>query len=138
MRLSELPERRPVWVLAAIAAAALGAWAWALPGAAAALYVIDHLFFGLHFAQRTYFQKIADAEDMAPTAAVAFTINHIAAVALPLPLGLLYDVSPGAVFWIGVGMAVVSLVLSRLIPRWPDKGQETVLTEPVIAPRPAE
>lgn len=120
------------------AAAALGAWAWALPGAAAALYVIDHLFFGLHFAQRTYFQKIADAEDMAPTAAVAFTINHIAAVALPLPLGLLYDVSPGAVFWIGVGMAVVSLVLSRLIPRWPDKGQETVLTEPVIAPRPAE
>ncbi|MEO1503392.1 MAG: MFS transporter [Pseudomonadota bacterium] len=117
---------------------ALGEWAWALPVTAAALYVIDHLFFGLHFAQRTYFQKIADPEDIAPTAAVAFTINHIAAVALPLPLGLLYDVSPGAVFWIGVAMAFVSLVLSRLIPRWPDKGRETTVTTPAHAPAPAE
>ena len=50
---------------------------------AAALYVIDHLFFALAFAQKTYFQKIADPADIAPTAAVAFTINHIAAVFLP-------------------------------------------------------
>ncbi|MFN3294896.1 MAG: MFS transporter, partial [Gemmobacter sp.] len=41
---------------------------------AAALYVIDHLFFAMGFNLRTYFQKIADPADFAPTAAVAFTI----------------------------------------------------------------
>ena len=50
---------------------------------AAALYVVDHLFFALAFALKTYFQKIAAPGDIAPTSAVAFTINHIAAVFLP-------------------------------------------------------
>ncbi|MEL7152667.1 MAG: MFS transporter, partial [Pseudomonadota bacterium] len=35
---------------------------------AAALYVIDHIFFGLALALKTYFQKIADPGDIAPTA----------------------------------------------------------------------
>ncbi|MCB1313495.1 MAG: MFS transporter, partial [Sedimentitalea sp.] len=51
---------------------------------AATLYVIDHILFGLALALKTYFQKIADPGDIAPTAAVAFTINHIAAVFLPV------------------------------------------------------
>lgn len=53
---------------------------------AAALYVIDHLFFALALAIKTYFQKIADPADMASTAGVAFTINHIAAVVIPVIL----------------------------------------------------
>ena len=53
------------------------------------LFVLDHLFFGLRMALKTYFQKISAPEDIAPTAAVAFTINHIAAVFLPVLLGLL-------------------------------------------------
>ncbi len=93
---------------------------------AASLFVIDHLFFSLAFARKTYFQKIADPEDMAPTAAVAFTINHIAAVFLPALLGYLWIVSPGAVFAFAAGLAVASLVLSLLIPRHPDKGAETI------------
>lgn len=103
----------------------------------AALYVIDHLFFGLHFAQRTYFQKICDPEDVAPTAAVSFTINHIAAVALPWPLGLLYVISPESVFLLGVAMAFISLGLARLVPRRPLKGFETILL-PGARPAPAE
>ncbi|MEQ9694655.1 MFS transporter [Shimia sp. SDUM112013] len=94
---------------------------------AAVLYVIDHILFGLALALKTYFQKIADPEDIAPTAAVAFTINHIAAVALPVPLGLLWVVSPGAVFVLAAGMALVSLSLSLLVPRHPEKGNETRL-----------
>ena len=94
---------------------------------AAALYVIDHLLFALAFAQKTYFQKICDPQDIAPTAAVAFTINHIAAVFLPATLGYLWMVSPGAVFGLAAGMAVVSLGLALLVPRHPSKGYETVL-----------
>ncbi|MAY33706.1 MAG: MFS transporter [Rhodovulum sp.] len=95
---------------------------------AAALYVIDHLFFALAFALKTYFQKIADPGDIAPTAAVAFTINHIAAVGLPTVLGILWVASPAAVFLLAAGMASVSLMLALMIPRHPEPGHETVFS----------
>ncbi|MHA2796814.1 MFS transporter [Vibrio harveyi] len=92
---------------------------------AAALYVIDHLFFALALAIKTYFQKIADPADMASTAGVAFTINHIAAVVIPVTFGLIWLVSPSSVFYIGAGMAAVSLLLSLNIPAKPQEGNET-------------
>jgi len=96
---------------------------------AAGLYVLDHMFFALAFAQKTYFQKIAAAADVAPTAAVAFTINHIAAIFLPVFLGYLWIKSPGLVFGFAAAMALVSLVLVRLIPRDPCEGNETVFSQ---------
>ncbi|MRU16057.1 MFS transporter [Roseovarius sp. A21] len=101
---------------------------------AAALYVVDHLLFALALALKTYFQKIADPGDIAPTAAVAFTINHIAAVFLPALLGYLWLVSPGAVFMLAAGMAMVSLMLALLVPRHPAPGHETILSPSVPAP----
>ena len=101
---------------------------------AAGLYVLDHLFFALAFAMKTYFQKIADPEDFAPTAAVAFTINHIAAVFLPALLGYLWIASPGAVFVLAASMASVSLILALLIPRHPAPGHETVFSKGIPAP----
>ncbi len=95
---------------------------------AAVLYVLDHMFFGLALALKTYFQKIGAPGDMAPTAAVAFTINHIAAVVLPVLLGLLWLVSPAAVFLLAAGMASVSFMLATLIPRHPEAGNETVFS----------
>ena len=92
---------------------------------AAALYIIDHLFFALALAIKTYFQKIADPADMASTAGVAFTINHIAAVIIPVSFGLLWLVSPAAVFYVGAGMALLSLILSLNIPQAPTEGNET-------------
>ncbi|CUH43185.1 MFS transporter [Ruegeria atlantica] len=103
---------------------------------AATLYVIDHVLFALALALKTYFQKIADPADIAPTAAVAFTINHIAAVFLPALLGLLWVISPGAVFALAAAMAMISLGLSLLIPRHPEAGNETILSK--YAPAPAE
>ena len=97
------------------------------PWLAIALFILDHLFFKLAFAMRTYFQKIADPEDIASTAAVAFTINHIAAVGVPFVFGLVWLVSPALVFFAGAGMAVGSLVLSMLIPRDPAAGNESRL-----------
>ena len=108
-------------------------WGWGV-AIAATLYVIDHIFFGLALALKTYFQKIADPGDIAPTAAVAFTINHIAAVFLPVLLGLLWLASPAAVFFLAAGMASVSLALAMLIPRHPEKGNETVFSRGYAAP----
>ncbi|MEZ9319753.1 MFS transporter [Vibrio sp. 10N.286.51.E5] len=91
---------------------------------AAALYVIDHLFFALALAIKTYFQKIADPADMASTAGVSFTINHIAAVVIPVVFGVIWLSSPATVFYIGAVMAVVSLALSLNIPKKPEEGNE--------------
>ena len=101
---------------------------------AASLYVIDHIFFALALALKTYFQKIAAPGDIAPTAAVAFTINHIAAVFLPAVLGYLWLVSPSLVFLLAALMACVSLGLSLLIPRHPEPGNETIFSRPLPAP----
>jgi hypothetical protein len=109
-------------------------WPWEV---AAALYIADHIFFSMAFAQKTYFQKIADPEDQAPTAAVAFTINHIAAVFLPAALGYLWLVSPASVYSLAAAMAGVSLCLATFIPRHPDKGRETTFAPPPVA-QPAE
>ena len=100
----------------------------------AALYVMNHMFFSMAFAIKTYFQKIADPADIAPTAAVAFTINHIAAVFLPAVLGYLWIVSQISVFVLAAGMALTSLVLSMLIPRHPTKGRETIFSRDMAAP----
>jgi hypothetical protein len=102
---------------------------------AGALYILDQLFFALSFSLKTYFQKIADPKDIAPTAAVAFTINHIAAVFLPAALGYLWATSPDYVFMLGAGMAVVAFLLVCLIPRHPEPGLETVFSRglPVAA-----
>ncbi len=94
---------------------------------AATLYVMDHLFFALALAIKTYFQKIADPADMASTAGVSFTINHIAAVVIPVTFGIVWLVSPAAVFLMGTAMALLSLLLSLNIPDHPQEGNEVRL-----------
>jgi predicted MFS family arabinose efflux permease len=96
------------------------------PWLAAGLFVLDGVFATLTIAQRTYIQKIGDEADMAPTAACAFTINHIAAVIIPVTFGLLWLKDPSIVFKLGVGIAMLSLTLSFFIPRHPAPGRETI------------
>ncbi|MBT3557169.1 MAG: MFS transporter [Rhodospirillales bacterium] len=86
---------------------------------AVALYILDHLFFSVAIAMKTYLQKIADPADIASTSGVSFTINHIAAVVLPAAYGFLWIISPGAVFLSGAALAGVSLALAMLVPRTP-------------------
>jgi hypothetical protein len=90
------------------------------------LFIIDGIFFTLILAQKTYFQKIGDPADMAATASVAFTINHIAAVAIPVSFGLLGAIDYSTIFWLGACIAFTSLMLSLLVPLDPAPGRETV------------
>ena len=96
---------------------------------AAGLYIVDHLFFALAIAIKSYFRKIADPADIVSTAGVSFTINHIAAVGLPPLLGLVWVMGAQGrttVFLIGAGIAAGSLVLALLVPNAPSRGNETV------------
>ncbi|MDJ0783110.1 MAG: MFS transporter [Desulfosarcinaceae bacterium] len=90
------------------------------PWVAALLYILDHLFFNFAIAIRTYFQKVADPRDTAPSMAVSFTINHIAAVLLPAIGGILWMVDYRIPFVAGAGMSLISLLAVQRIPHHAD------------------
>ena len=81
----------------------------------AVLYILDHIFFGFAIAINTYFQKVGDPRDIAPSMAVGFTINHIAAVVLPTLGGLLWMVDYRIPFIAGACMSAISLMAVQLI-----------------------
>jgi hypothetical protein len=81
----------------------------------AILYVLDHIFFNFAIAIRTYFQKVGDPRDIAPSMAVGFTINHIAAVFLPAVGGILWIVDYRIPFIIGAGLSLISLIAVQKI-----------------------
>lgn len=79
------------------------------------LYVIDQIVYNFSLAVRTFFQKIADPADIAPSMAVNVTINHIAAVVVPIFGGMLWLLDYRIPFYMGAGLAVVSLLLAQRI-----------------------
>ena len=58
---------------------------------------------------------------------IAVWFCFVAAVALPAAFGLLWLVSPAAVFLSGAAMASVSLVLALNVPHRPAPGNEVVM-----------
>lgn len=81
----------------------------------AILYILDHVFFNFAIAIRTYFQKVGDPRDIAPSMAVGFTINHIAAVVLPVIGGLLWIVDYRIPFVFGAALSTISLIAVQKI-----------------------
>jgi predicted MFS family arabinose efflux permease len=81
----------------------------------AGMYIIDYILFNFSVAIRTYFQKIAAPEDIAPTSAVGFTINHIAAVFLPALGGYLWMLNYRIPFIMGAVLGGISLILAQFI-----------------------
>lgn len=96
---------------------------------AAGLYIVDHLFFAMAIGIKTYFQKIAESEDMAATASVSFTIDHIASVIIPVTFGLIWMYDPSLVFYAGAGFATCSLIVANFIPRIPSHGNEFIWSQ---------
>ncbi|MFZ0390345.1 MAG: MFS transporter, partial [Calditrichia bacterium] len=81
----------------------------------AVLYIFDHIFFNFSIAIRTFFQKIGDPRDIAPSMAVGFTINHIAAVVIPAMGGLLWMIDYRIPFLGGAVLSLISLLAVQRI-----------------------
>jgi predicted MFS family arabinose efflux permease len=81
----------------------------------AVLYILDHILFNFAIAIRSYFQKIGDPQDIAPTMAVGFTFNHIAAVMLPVIGGFLWILDYRIPFVIGAGCSLISFLAVQMI-----------------------
>ncbi|MBW2475164.1 MAG: MFS transporter [Deltaproteobacteria bacterium] len=83
-----------------------------------AMYILDHILFNFAIAIRTYFQKVADTADIAPSMAVGFTINHIAAVVMPAIGGALWMIDYRIPFVTGALLSLISLLAVQRIPRF--------------------
>ncbi|AMK09855.1 MFS transporter [Pseudodesulfovibrio indicus] len=83
---------------------------------AGALYILDNIVFNFAIGIKTFYQKIADPKDIASGMAVGFTINHIAAVVVPVSGGLIWLADYRLVFLVAAALSLVSLSLSQLIP----------------------
>ncbi|WP_027720289.1 MFS transporter [Maridesulfovibrio zosterae] len=87
------------------------------PIVAGFLYILDNIFFNFSMAVKTFFQKIADPKDIAPSMAVSFTINHIAAVFVPVIGGIAWMQDYRIVFLGAAVLSMFSLFMSQFVDR---------------------
>lgn len=79
------------------------------------LFILDHIFFNFSIAIRTYFQKIGEKGDIAPSMAMGFTVNHIAAVFIPALGGMLWMIDYQIPFYAGAVLSLISLMAVQKI-----------------------
>jgi len=77
------------------------------------LFVVDQMLFGFRIALQSYFQKIAvHPREITPNLSLGQTINHIAAVIIPVVGGVVWEtVGSDYTFLVGVGIVGISLIL---------------------------
>jgi predicted MFS family arabinose efflux permease len=80
-------------------------------------FVADNVLFGFEMARSTYFQKIAlNQEEITSNVAVEQTINHIAAVVVPVVGGAAWEAFGSQIpFLVGIGIVFTSLILTQFM-----------------------
>jgi len=84
-----------------------------------ALWIVDNILFSFGVGITTYLNRIVRPGEMTPSLAMGQTMNHIAAVVIPVTGGLLWHrFGYHAPFWCGVLAALVSLGITQsVLPR---------------------
>ena len=83
------------------------------------LWVVDSVLFSFGVGITTYLNRIVRAGEMTPSLAMGQTMNHVAAVVIPVAGGLLWHhFGYHAPFWCGVVAALASLIITQaVLPR---------------------
>jgi MFS family permease len=105
--------------------------AWALY----ALFLIDNVLFSFGVGFTTYLNRIVRKNELTPCLAMGTTMNHIAAVTVPIGGAWLWQQSHNyqLPFWVGVGIATVSLVATRWLPSMPREAEIVTEAHPETA-----
>ncbi|MGQ9609552.1 MAG: MFS transporter [bacterium] len=85
------------------------------------LYCLDSFVYMFVIAQTTYLNKIAPPEDIRPALSMGVTMNHAAAVIVPLVGGFLWEALKryDVIFYGGSVVAIASFIVSQFL--WSDK-----------------
>lgn len=83
-----------------------------------ALFLIDNVLFSFGVGFTTYLNRIVRPGELTPCLAMGTTMNHIAAVTVPLSGAWLWQRYHNyqLPFWVGVAIAVLALVATRWLP----------------------
>lgn len=86
-----------------------------------ALFLIDNVLFSFGVGFTTYLHRIVRPNELTPCVSMGVTMNHIAAVTIPYGGAWLWEHFQNyqLPFWVGVGVACISLVATRWLPRDP-------------------
>ena len=89
-----------------------------IPAILYALYVVDALLSSFAVGLTTYLNSIVRTGDLTPSLAMGLTMNHVAAVVVPVTGGILWQATGlyQIPFWIGVGIAIVSAGSALRLP----------------------
>lgn len=80
------------------------------------LYIIDNVCFGFNMSISTYLRKICSVEDLGPSLTMGSTVNHIAAVFIPIVGGILWNqFGYQFAFIMGAGISAISLLVTYMI-----------------------
>ena len=82
---------------------------------ATGMYLADNLFFSFVIAINSFFRKVADPKDIAPSMSVGFTINHLTAIILPVVGGFLWTIDWRIPFFVSAGLSLLSLVFAQMV-----------------------
>ncbi len=88
-------------------------------GALYALFLIDNVLFSFNLGFTTYLHRIVRPNELTPCLAMGTTMNHIAAVTVPVGGAWLWEHYQNyqLPFWVGVAIAMVSLTATLWLPR---------------------
>ena len=86
-----------------------------------ALFLIDNILFSFSVGFTTYLHRIVRPGEMTPCLAMGVTMNHIAAVTVPIGGALLWQKMNNyqLPFWVGTAIAAISLIATRFLPDGP-------------------
>jgi len=86
-----------------------------------ALFLIDNVLFTFGIGFNVYLHRIVRPGELTPCLAMGTTMNHIAAVTVPVGGAYLWHATKNyqLPFWVGVGIAAISLVATRWLPTGP-------------------
>lgn len=128
--IDRIGERKPLMIYsAAIVAIFIGYATIPNPVWLCILFVVDNVLFTFGIGFNTYLHRIARPGELTPCLAMGTTMNHIAAVGLPVFGAWVWKASGDyrLPFFIGAGLAFVALLATRLMP----EREEATVFEPV-------
>jgi predicted MFS family arabinose efflux permease len=84
-----------------------------------ALYVFDNVLFTFSIGLNTYLHRIVRPGELTPSLAMGTTMNHVAAVGLPIAGALVWKQTGDyrLPFLIGAGLAVIALLATQKLPK---------------------
>jgi MFS family permease len=82
------------------------------------LFLIDRVLFSFSVGYTTYLHRIVRPNELTPCVSMGVTMNHIAAVTVPVGGAWLWKLTSNyqLPFWIGVGVAFISLLANYKLP----------------------